>query len=176
MSVASSSSRSYPLLAVCWTIFEVFLFVIWFWILIWVFINIFRSPDLSGLAKALVPVRTVHLQQRCKALSGRQRRRVVTDVDGDRRRRPLQLGPGLRSQRASGGQQLLDPRAGFALKVLPGPEQPQHPEQAGSGSGSWARYQRTAAARLPASACSRSNHSFWPAPRSGRSACSASAR
>ena len=30
-----------------------FLFVIWFWILIWVFIDIFRSPDLSGLAKAL---------------------------------------------------------------------------------------------------------------------------
>ena len=53
MSVASSSSYSYPLLAVFWTIFEVFLFVIWFWILIWVFIDIFRSPDLSGLAKAL---------------------------------------------------------------------------------------------------------------------------
>ena len=44
MSVASSSSYSYPLLAVFWTIFEVFLFVIWFWILIWVFIDIFRSP------------------------------------------------------------------------------------------------------------------------------------
>ena len=44
---------SYPLLAVFWTIFEVFLFVIWFWILIMVFIDIFRSSDLSGLAKAL---------------------------------------------------------------------------------------------------------------------------
>jgi hypothetical protein len=53
MSVASSSSHSYPLLAVFWTIFEVFLFVIWFWILIWVFIDIFRSLDLSGLANAL---------------------------------------------------------------------------------------------------------------------------
>jgi predicted membrane channel-forming protein YqfA (hemolysin III family) len=53
MSVASSCSDSYPLLAAFWTIFEVFLFVIRFWILIWVFINIFRSPDLSGLAKAL---------------------------------------------------------------------------------------------------------------------------
>ena len=53
MSVASSCSGSYPLLAVFWTIFEVFLFVIRFWILIWVFIDIFRSPDLSGLAKAL---------------------------------------------------------------------------------------------------------------------------
>jgi hypothetical protein len=53
MSVASSSSYSYPLPAVFWTIFEVFLFVIWFWILICVFIDIVRSPDLSGLAKAL---------------------------------------------------------------------------------------------------------------------------
>jgi len=34
MSVASSCSGSYPLLAVFWTIFEVFLFVIRFWILI----------------------------------------------------------------------------------------------------------------------------------------------
>jgi hypothetical protein len=53
MSVASSSSCSYPLLAVFWTIFEVFLFEIWFWILISVFIDMYRSPDLSGLAKAL---------------------------------------------------------------------------------------------------------------------------
>jgi hypothetical protein len=33
--------------------FVVFLWVIWFWILITVFIDIFRSPDLSGGAKAL---------------------------------------------------------------------------------------------------------------------------
>ncbi len=44
---------SYPLLNVFWTIFEVFLWVIWFWILITVFIDIFRSHDLSGGAKAL---------------------------------------------------------------------------------------------------------------------------
>jgi hypothetical protein len=36
-----------------WTIFVVFLWVIWFWILITVFIDIFRSPDLSGGVKAL---------------------------------------------------------------------------------------------------------------------------
>ncbi len=53
MTFASASSYSYPLLAVFWTIFEVFLFVIWFWILIMVFLDIFRSSDLSGLAKAL---------------------------------------------------------------------------------------------------------------------------
>jgi hypothetical protein len=38
---------------VFWTILEIFLWVIWIWILIWVFIDIFRSPDLSGGGKAL---------------------------------------------------------------------------------------------------------------------------
>jgi type VI protein secretion system component VasK len=52
MSLAASSS-SYPLLNVFWTMFEFFLWVIWIWILIWVFIDIFRSRDLSGWAKAL---------------------------------------------------------------------------------------------------------------------------
>ena len=49
----AASSSSYPLLNIFWTILEVFLWVIWFWILIMVFIDIFRSPDLSGWAKAL---------------------------------------------------------------------------------------------------------------------------
>jgi membrane protein implicated in regulation of membrane protease activity len=49
----ASSSYSYPLLAVFWTIFEVFLWVIWIWILISIFIDIFRSHDLSGWSKAL---------------------------------------------------------------------------------------------------------------------------
>jgi membrane protein implicated in regulation of membrane protease activity len=49
----ASSSSSYPLLGVFWTILEIFLFVVWFWILITVFIDIFRSHDLSGGAKAL---------------------------------------------------------------------------------------------------------------------------
>jgi Phospholipase_D-nuclease N-terminal len=40
-------------LNIFWTIFEVFLWVIWFWILITVLIDIFRSADLSGGAKAL---------------------------------------------------------------------------------------------------------------------------
>ena len=52
MSLASSS-YSYPLLGAFWTIVEIFLWVIWFWILITVFIDIFRSPDLSGWGKAL---------------------------------------------------------------------------------------------------------------------------
>ena len=47
------SSYSYPLLAVFWTILEIFVFVIWIWILFRIFVDIFRSPDLSGGAKAL---------------------------------------------------------------------------------------------------------------------------
>ncbi len=52
MKLAAASS-SYPLLSIFWTILEIFLLVIWFWILITVFVDIFRSPDLSGGAKAL---------------------------------------------------------------------------------------------------------------------------
>ena len=52
MSLAASSS-SYPLLDLFWTMLELFLWVIWIWILITVFIDIFRSHDLSGGAKAL---------------------------------------------------------------------------------------------------------------------------
>jgi hypothetical protein len=53
MLLASAASNSYPLLNVFWTMFEFFLWVIWIWILIMVFIDIFRSHDLSGWAKAL---------------------------------------------------------------------------------------------------------------------------
>jgi hypothetical protein len=49
----ADSSYSYPLLGAFWTIFEIFLWVLWFWVLIYVFIDIFRSRDLSGVAKAL---------------------------------------------------------------------------------------------------------------------------
>ena len=52
MQVAAAAG-SYPLLNVFWTMFEFFLFVLWIWILVTVFIDIFRSHDLSGGAKAL---------------------------------------------------------------------------------------------------------------------------
>ena len=48
----ASSSNSYPLLNAFWTILIIFLWVIWFWILITIFIDLFRSHDLSGWAKA----------------------------------------------------------------------------------------------------------------------------
>ena len=49
----ASSSYSYPVLGVFWTILMIFLWVIWFWILITIIVDIFRSHDLSGWAKAL---------------------------------------------------------------------------------------------------------------------------
>jgi phospholipase D-like protein len=50
MSLADSP---YPLLNLFWTMFILFLWAIWIWILITVFTGIFRSPDLSGGTKAL---------------------------------------------------------------------------------------------------------------------------
>jgi len=47
------ADSSYPLLDIFWTMCIFFLWVIWIWILIMVFIDIFRSHDLSGGAKAL---------------------------------------------------------------------------------------------------------------------------
>ena len=51
--VLAADSSSYPALGVFWSIFIFFLWVIWIWILITIFIDIFRSRDLSGWAKAL---------------------------------------------------------------------------------------------------------------------------
>ena len=41
------------LLDLFWTMLWFFLFIIWIWLLITIFIDIFRSDDLSGWAKAL---------------------------------------------------------------------------------------------------------------------------
>ncbi len=46
-------ASQYPLLDLFWTIFLVFAFVVWIWILIAIFGDVFRSHDLSGLGKAL---------------------------------------------------------------------------------------------------------------------------
>jgi hypothetical protein len=51
--IVAADSSSYPALGVFWSIFIFFLWVIWIWILIWIFMDIFRSRDLSGFAKAL---------------------------------------------------------------------------------------------------------------------------
>jgi Short C-terminal domain/Phospholipase_D-nuclease N-terminal len=47
------TASTYPLLDLFWTMLEIFLFVIWIWLLISIFADIFRSHDLGGGAKAL---------------------------------------------------------------------------------------------------------------------------
>ncbi len=44
---------SYPLLNLFWTMFMVFAFVIWIWLLIFIFADIFRSHDMGGGMKAV---------------------------------------------------------------------------------------------------------------------------
>jgi len=47
-----AASTGYPVLDVFWTMFEIFAFVIWFWLLFVVLTDVFRSSDLSGWGKA----------------------------------------------------------------------------------------------------------------------------
>ena len=46
-------ASSYPVLDAFLTMLYFFLFIIWIWLLIMVFMDIFRSHDMSGWAKAL---------------------------------------------------------------------------------------------------------------------------
>jgi hypothetical protein len=45
------TAASYPFLDVMWTMLVFFMWIIWFWLLITVFADIFRRHDLSGFAK-----------------------------------------------------------------------------------------------------------------------------
>jgi type VI protein secretion system component VasK len=45
-------AADYPFLDVLWTLFVFFAWVIWFWLLITVFADLFRRHDISGWAKA----------------------------------------------------------------------------------------------------------------------------
>jgi Short C-terminal domain/Phospholipase_D-nuclease N-terminal len=47
-----AASSSYPVLDVFWTMFQIFAFVVWFWLLFMVLMDVFRSSDLSGWGKA----------------------------------------------------------------------------------------------------------------------------
>ena len=47
-----ADSTGYPVLNVFWTIFEIFAFVLWFWLLFVILTDVFRSSDLSGWGKA----------------------------------------------------------------------------------------------------------------------------
>ena len=46
-------ASTYPLLDFLWTMVEIFFFIIWIWLAIMVFVDIFRSHDMGGFAKAL---------------------------------------------------------------------------------------------------------------------------
>ncbi len=46
-------AADYPFLDILWSMFIFFLFVIWIWILITVFADIFRRKDIGGGSKAL---------------------------------------------------------------------------------------------------------------------------
>lgn len=43
----------YPLLNLFWSLIIFFAFFLWLWLLIMIFVDIFRSPDLSGAGKTL---------------------------------------------------------------------------------------------------------------------------
>jgi Short C-terminal domain/Phospholipase_D-nuclease N-terminal len=85
-----AASSNYPVLDLFWTILEFFLWVIWIWILIMIFIDIFRSHDLSGWAKALwfvfvlfIPLIgvLVYLIARGGSMHERQQRQAQRDAD-----------------------------------------------------------------------------------------------
>src|ERR1700722_9218669 len=44
---------TYPLLNIFWTMLEIFAFVVYFWLLISIYMDIFRNRDMSGGMKAL---------------------------------------------------------------------------------------------------------------------------
>jgi hypothetical protein len=46
-------AADYPFLDVLWTMIVIFAWVIWFWLLITVFVDLFRRHDASGWKKAL---------------------------------------------------------------------------------------------------------------------------
>jgi hypothetical protein len=55
------ASTSYPLLDAFWTLLFIFGFVLWLWLIIVVFGDIFRNDDLSGFAKGLWVVAIIFL-------------------------------------------------------------------------------------------------------------------
>jgi hypothetical protein len=50
--ILADSSSSYPLLNVFWTMFEFFIWILWFFLLFRIIGDIFRSSDLGGGGKA----------------------------------------------------------------------------------------------------------------------------
>lgn len=55
------ANTNYPILDAFWTMFMIFAFVIWFWLIIMIFMDIFRSHDIGGVAKTLWVVFVIFL-------------------------------------------------------------------------------------------------------------------
>jgi hypothetical protein len=102
---------SYPLLNIFWTMFEFFAWVAWLWVLIYVVMDIFRSRDLSGGAKAgwfvfvfFIPV--IGLLVYLIARGGKMHDRAEERAVGDEYRRtytPAHSGPPTGAARDSAG-------------------------------------------------------------------------
>jgi hypothetical protein len=110
-------AADYPFLEVLWTLFVFFAWVIWFWILITVFADLFRRHDIGGGAKVLWSIFVILLPFLGVFIY------LLTQNDGmvERRTRETQAAQGqfneyVRSVAASGGpageiekaKQLLD--------------------------------------------------------------------
>src|SRR3984893_17832900 len=50
---ASMFAYTYPLLDIFWTMLEIFAFIVYIWLLVAIFSDIFRSDDMGGAAKML---------------------------------------------------------------------------------------------------------------------------
>ncbi|MCU1667230.1 MAG: integral rane protein [Blastococcus sp.] len=51
--ILAASSSSYPFLSLVWTMFVFFGWILWFWLLIMVYTDMFRRRDIGGGAKTL---------------------------------------------------------------------------------------------------------------------------
>jgi Phospholipase_D-nuclease N-terminal len=88
------AASDYPLLNLFWTTFIIFGWILWFWLLIRVFSDLFRRPDLGGWAKAAWCVFVIVLpfigvlsylisqgrSMQARAMSDVQEQRAATDA------------------------------------------------------------------------------------------------
>lgn len=80
-------ATTYPLLDLFWTLLMFVGLVLWIWLLIFLIFDIFRSPELSGWAKAgwlllLVVLPLVGVIAYIVARGGRMRDHVAEDLGG----------------------------------------------------------------------------------------------
>ena len=103
-----TAADDYPLLDLLWTFFYFFALMVYFWLLITVFGDLFRRHDVSGWAKAgwtvfvlVLPLigALTYLITQGRAMADRDVRRVQEATAADRRLHPVGGGPGLPRRR-----------------------------------------------------------------------------